>query len=299
MAKAALAKTAKIAAAGRARESERPDRLFDDPLAAVLAGPEGFAWRQSWRPPGMTDDLTIAARTRFFDDLITLATSEGTRQVVLVAAGLDTRAFRLSLPDDAVVFELDQGPLLGYKQLVLDLAGAAAVCRRVPVPVDLAGPTWPKALVDAGLDTSRPCVVVEEGLSWYLTEAENSALLYKLASLAAPGSRLGVDMVGRTFMDGQAMAPFLELLSSKGAQWRFGTDNPRQFLETHGWAASVSDFHAVARTFGRWPPAGMTESTAAGIAREAQIFFVSAEVLPTSPTALPAAGNDKSDNYVP
>lgn len=285
MAQTALAKTAKIAAAGRARESERPDRLFDDPLAAVLAGPDGFAWRQSWRLPGMPEDLTVAARTRFFDDLVTLATSEGTRQVLLVAAGLDTRAFRLSLPGDVVVFELDQGPLLAYKQVLLDLAGAVATCRRVPVAVDLSGPTWAEAVVDAGLDTSRPCVVIEEGLSWYLAEAENIALLDQLASLAAPGSRLGLDMVGRTFMDGQAMEPFLKLLSSRGADWRFGTDNPLQFLAAHGWSAKVSEFHAVSRSLGRWPPAGMTEAIAARIASEAQIFFISANLRPRSGTA--------------
>jgi len=88
--------TATLAAAGRARESERPDRLFDDRFAAELAGPDGFRWMDEWRLPGMSkENPTIGPRARSFDDLVFQAVEEGIRQIVLVAAGMDTRAFRL------------------------------------------------------------------------------------------------------------------------------------------------------------------------------------------------------------
>jgi methyltransferase (TIGR00027 family) len=113
----ALIMTAKVTAARRAAESRRPDRVFEDPLAAVLAGEEGFAWMAEWRLPGTpAENPTIGARTRFFDDLVIGAVGGGTRQVVLVGAGMDTRAFRLALPAEAVVFELDQEALLAEKQ---------------------------------------------------------------------------------------------------------------------------------------------------------------------------------------
>jgi hypothetical protein len=115
----AAAMTAKLAAAGRAVESRRPDRLFDDPLAGALAGDEGLRWLEQWRLPGMpVENPTIGPRTRFFDDLVVAAVADGVRQVVLVAGGMDTRAFRLALPADTVTFELDQPAVLAEKQEV-------------------------------------------------------------------------------------------------------------------------------------------------------------------------------------
>ena len=94
----ALATTSRWMAAARARESERADRLFDDPLAAALAGPEGFAWLEQMEAAAGSDGpgLYPVIRTRFFDDFVLDACRRlGVRQVVLAAAGLDTRAFRL------------------------------------------------------------------------------------------------------------------------------------------------------------------------------------------------------------
>jgi methyltransferase (TIGR00027 family) len=86
---------AKMTAAGRAPESRRPDRLFDDPLAQALAGEDGFRWMEEMRPPGApAANPSIGPRTWFFDQLITRAAADGFRQVVLLAAGMDTRAFR-------------------------------------------------------------------------------------------------------------------------------------------------------------------------------------------------------------
>jgi methyltransferase (TIGR00027 family) len=109
-----LASTARWTAAVRALESAREDRLFDDPWAAALAGEEGAAWIEQ-RP---ADSVTpIILRTRFFDDLLQRMTCQvALRQVVLLAAGLDTRGFRLPWPEGTRLFELDQPSVLGYKE---------------------------------------------------------------------------------------------------------------------------------------------------------------------------------------
>lgn len=272
-----VAMTAKVAAAGRARESEREDRLFDDALAAALAGPEGFSWMEQWRLPGApAENPTIGPRTRFFDDLVVEALSEGIRQVVLVAAGMDTRAFRLALPGEATVFELDRGSVLEEKQAALDAAAAAPGCRRVPVSVDLAHCPPSVALTGSGFEPAKRSVFVAEGLSYYLSEQENAALLDDLCRIAAHGSRLGIDMVSQRALENQAVAPFLKWLESMGIPWRFGTDDPGAFLCLHGWTATVYDFDEVARRLGRWPPLGVTEDVAARAAAASRSFFISA-----------------------
>ena len=97
MAISGVGMTAKMAAAGRALESRRPDRLFDDPLAQALAGEDGFRWMQELRPPGSpAENPSIGPRTWFFDQLVTRAADDGFGQVVLLAVGMDTRAFRLA-----------------------------------------------------------------------------------------------------------------------------------------------------------------------------------------------------------
>ncbi len=143
--------TARFTAASRARETRRPDRLFEDPWAELLAGPEGFEllarWEQAARPPnapaGMENPY-IAIRTRYFDDFLAgaMATSgsiggaQPARQVVMLAAGLDTRAFRLSWPPGTRLFELDRPDLLAAKAEVLRAAGAVPRCDRQPIPAD-------------------------------------------------------------------------------------------------------------------------------------------------------------------
>jgi methyltransferase (TIGR00027 family) len=273
--------TAKLAAAGRARESERPDRLSDDPFAAELAGPDGFRWMGEWRLPGMSEENpTIGPRTRFFDDLVLQAMEQGIRQIVLVAAGMDTRAFRLPLPAEARLFELDQGSVLAEKQATLDALQAMPLCHRVAVAVDLEAGRWPNVLRAAGFDTSIAAAFVVEGLSWYLTEEENALLLGNLASLGAQGSRLGLDMLSRDYLDNPAVAPLLDLLETKGIAWKFGTNEPGSFLKAHGWSAEVEDFDAVGRRFGRWPPPGVPEEVAAQAAKASRSFFIRARRLP-------------------
>lgn len=248
-----LAVTARLTAAGRAVENRRADRLFEDPLAEALAGEEGFRLMEQWRlPDGPRENPTIGPRTRFYDDLVIEAVANGLGQVVLVAAGMDTRAFRLALPAEVIVFELDLPELFAQKQAILERERAEPRCRRVVVAADLAEEDWPQSLTADGFDHAARTVFIVEGLSWYLTEEENARLLDDLASLAAPGSRLGIDIIRRDALENPATASFFEFTAARGILWQFGTNDPAGFLAAHGWQAEVTDFDAFARRLGRW-----------------------------------------------
>ncbi len=157
-----LALTARWTAMARAKETERPDRLFNDPWAAKLAGPEGEAWAaQQTGSPFSTAPMVI--RTRFFDDfLLQAAEQDQIRQIVMLGAGLDTRAFRLDWPENTHVFELDQPAVLDYKEQVLRSAGAQPACYRHAVAIDLTGP-WEEALLHSNFDPQQPSGWLAEG----------------------------------------------------------------------------------------------------------------------------------------
>lgn len=153
--------TALGAAALRAFESGRADRLFNDPYApAFVAAAPGILPGTSTAdnfgesgPMGPLAEVFVHAvtRTRFFDDYLLAATGAGCGQVVLVAAGLDTRAFRLAWPDGVRLFELDQPDVLAFKERVLADQAARPRCARTAVPVDLRT-EWAESLVSAGFD---------------------------------------------------------------------------------------------------------------------------------------------------
>ena len=146
--KQSLGATAYWTAAVRALESERADRLFSDPWAKALAGEVGAAWMAGRTPESV---VPIVLRTRFFDDfLLRIAENEGARQVVMLAAGLDTRAYRLAWPAGMCFYELDQENVLGYKAHVLGIAGAKPAGERKSIAVDLTG-SWQAALLKSGL----------------------------------------------------------------------------------------------------------------------------------------------------
>lgn len=244
-------------------ESRRADRLFEDPLAEALAGEEGFRLMEQWRlPDGPRENPTIGPRTRFYDELVIEAVADGLGQVVLVAAGMDTRAFRLALPAEVIVFELDLPELHAHKQAILEREHAQPRCRRVVVAADLAEADWPQALIADGFDRTARTVFIVEGLSWYLAEKENARLLDDLARLAAPGSRLGIDVISRDHLESPAAAPLFEFTASLGILWQFGTNDPAGFLAAHGWQAEVTDLGAFARRLGRWSSADAPEDIA-------------------------------------
>ncbi len=178
------------------------------------------------------------------------------------------------------MFELDLPELLEQKQAILEQEHAEPRCHRLVVPADLAEDDWPLALTAAGFDSSAPAVFIVEGLSWYLTEDENARLLDKLAPLAAPGSRLGIDIVRRDFLENPAAAPFFAFTAAHGINWQFGTNDPAGFLAAHGWQAEVTACDAVARRLGRWPPPGVSEEVAARALATGSYFIGSERAAP-------------------
>jgi methyltransferase (TIGR00027 family) len=194
--------TALLTAYGRAQESRQAAKLFDDPLAATFLGAvtdAGVSNAGELPPLGpAVDDGSSALwnafrfyfceRTPFYDQHVLRAVEAGYRQVVLVAAGLDSRAFRLGLPEDATVFELDQAAVLDFKQAVLDQHDVVPTSNRVPVRVDLVD-DWPPSLLAAGFDGTLPTIWVVEGLLMYLSSSDADQLLARITALSAPGSR--------------------------------------------------------------------------------------------------------------
>jgi methyltransferase (TIGR00027 family) len=250
-----VAETARWTAAERAYESARPDRLFEDPLADALAGEEGRAMAERMHRDGVLDHSAFAVRTRFYDDI--LASSAGVRdatsQVVVIAAGMDARAYRLPLPSDLAWFELDRPELLALKDQVLGAIGATPQCARRPVGVDLTT-EWAAPLTAAGFDSTRPSVWLAEGLLFYLEPAAVHRLLDEITQLSAVGSELVTDTIGQSVLDSPHMQTLRERLGEQGAPWRFGTDQPEtELFVPRGWRAHVSLYSDIGTRLGRWP----------------------------------------------
>ena len=251
-----IAPTSRWMAAARARESERTDRLFDDPLAAALAGPEGFAWLERMEAAARSDSpgLYPVIRTRFFDDFLLDACRRlGVRQVILAAAGLDTRAFRLDWPPETRLYEIDLPEVLDSKEEVIEAAGAKASCERRTIRVDLSQETWPEALLDTGYQPERPSVWIIEGLLFYLPRAAVHGLLEKVRALTATGSLLGLDVMNRGLFFSPVAWPMQVALARRGAPGRFGTNDPEKLMAHHGWEADVTQPGEGEANYGRWP----------------------------------------------
>lgn len=245
-----LARTAYWIAAVRAQESAREDRLFDDPWADALAGPGGMEWIAGRAPHAL---IPIVVRTRFFDDFLQRVTVEdGIRQIVTVAAGFDTRAFRLRWPDGLRFFELDQASVLEHKEHILSEAGAQPRCERFAIVADLAA-NWEAALDDAGFDARRPAAWLMEGLLFYLPPERLAELLERAMAHAAARSRLGFDVINRSALTSAITREWVEMQAQSGAPWLGTMDNPQKFLEARGWKARAVMMGGREANYGRWP----------------------------------------------
>jgi methyltransferase (TIGR00027 family) len=245
----AVADTGLLVAAMRAAESARDDRLFTDPFADRLAGERGRKLLEaSVTEAGDGGSTQIVVRTRFWDEAL-LAATQNVRQVVILAAGMDARAYRLPWPAGTTVYELDQPEVLSIKADAM--AGDDPRCRRVPVSVNLAG-DWPAAIRAAGLDPAAPSVWLIEGLLQYLDETAVDALFDRVDALSAPGSVLLYDVVGTTLLESPFMAPVVESMARNGAPWLFSTDDPGQLSQRLGWSATVTDIAEPGNRYGRW-----------------------------------------------
>jgi len=240
-----LGRTACWAAAVRARESGREDRLLDDPWAAALAGEEGSAWLADH---GEDTTIVMAIRARFFDDFLRRH-APGVHQVILLAAGLDTRSFRLSWPENTTVFELDQPEVLDRKERVL--VGVKPVCSRHVVGVDLTG-DWTGRLVDIGFDVSMPSLWLLEGFLFYLTPTDIDRMIDRVTDLAAVGSRMGFDIINGAMLTSSWTRAWVAMQEASGAPWIGTLDDPAQFLADRGWQAALTQAGEADADYGRW-----------------------------------------------
>jgi methyltransferase (TIGR00027 family) len=197
--------TALGVAACRAIETNRADALICDEFALVLVSAAGPQWAQmatgnlGWQPDDVLSRREFqsavdyqAVRTHFFDTYFTAAGEAGITQTVILAAGLDSRAFRLDWPSDSVVFEIDRPEVLSYKAATL--AAHAAVPRTTyrPVGIDLRE-DWAAALVAAGFEQDHPTAWLAEGLLPYLPAPAQERLFDVITELSAPGSWIAVE----------------------------------------------------------------------------------------------------------
>lgn len=244
-----VATTSLLVAAVRAEESRRADRLFDDPFAAALAGELGPRVLAEFRQrigPGVP---ILEVRTRFFDEAMARAQAQGLRQVVILAAGMDARAFRLPWAAGTRLFELDQLSVLDYKARALE--AAAARCERTCLGVDLAG-DWSTPLVAAGFQPDTKTVWLVEGLSQYLPEAAVRALFAGIDALSCSGSRLLFDVVSQASLVAPTLVAVREYMSEIGAPWIFASDDPASLLGA-AWSLEQSDPAALGNSWQRWP----------------------------------------------
>jgi len=220
-----------MCAASRAEESRRPDALFVDPMAHLLAGDEGRA-----APMG---EWILVPRTRRGDDFLVTHYRNGCRQLVLLGAGMDARAHRaFAASADAAppalggkaaalgqlkVFEVDQPTTFAVKEPLLADMPLAVASRNV-VRADFArGDDWAANLVEAGFDATAPTVWLLEGLVYYLRDHDVNTLLGKIGKLSAPGSAVFHDSITKSYVSANIApggAPFVSGSDDYGALWR-------------------------------------------------------------------------------
>jgi methyltransferase (TIGR00027 family) len=224
--------TATLVAAARAIATKADNPVIEDRFAEPLVRAVGVdfftRWasgeidaadvdydESSWKLQHMPD--TMAARTRFFDDFFKDATKAGIRQAVILASGLDSRAYRLAWPAEMTLFEIDQPEVIEFKATTLAGLGAAPQTDLHTVAIDLRQ-DWPTALLDAGLDKSRPTAWSAEGLFGYLPPEAQDALLENITALSASGSRFACEAVpARPEIDKEKAR---ETMRKASAKWR-------------------------------------------------------------------------------
>ncbi|ETZ54154.1 methyltransferase, TIGR00027 family protein [Mycobacterium sp. MAC_080597_8934] len=200
--------TATMVAAGRAMATKDPRGLIDDPFAEPLVRAVGVDFFTKMmdgeldldaienatpvRIQSMVDGMAV--RTKYFDDYFVDTTDAGVRQVVILASGLDSRAYRLPWPAGTVVYEIDQPRVIEFKSNTLAEVGAEPTATRRTIPIDLRG-DWPAALSAAGFDPAAPTAWLAEGLLIYLPPEAQDRLFDNITALSTPGSTIATEFV--------------------------------------------------------------------------------------------------------
>ena len=270
--------TAVMVAAARAAETDKDNPLIRDPYAKVLVAGAGtgvweFMLDNEFVAKVADSDPEVAAvvehmgsyqavRTHFFDEFFTAAAGAGIRQIVILASGLDSRAYRLPWPAGSTVYELDQPKVLEYKAATLNQHGATPKAPRREVPIDLRF-DWPKALREAGFDPSVPTAWLAEGLLMYLPADAQDRLFEQVTELSAAGSRISAETVGIHAADRRERMRerFGRLAAQFGIDDTFDVgqltyEDPDRadvavWLDEHGWQSTAVTSQDEMRRLGR------------------------------------------------
>ncbi|WP_116373626.1 class I SAM-dependent methyltransferase [Mycobacterium sp. MFM001] len=278
--------TALGVAAARAAETAADNPLIRDPFAQVFVDAAGRGMWSLFADPALQAQLIerepelrtrmqvmvdfMAVRTAFFDEFFLDAAQSGVRQIVILAAGLDARAWRLPWPDATTVYELDQAKVLEFKSTTLAQQDARPTSQLVNVPVDLRQ-DWPTVLQRAGFDPSRPTAWSAEGLVRYLPAWAQDLLFERIHAHSAAGSWLAVNAPAQNFLDPdllarqreqtqrfQAAAAELlhaELPNADDLWYREERSDLTEWLRQHGWQVSATGMAEMLARYDRDVPA--------------------------------------------
>jgi methyltransferase (TIGR00027 family) len=278
--------TATMVAAARAMATRAEPALISDPYAEPLVRAVGVQLLTALASGELNladvdDDAraslarmrdNMAARTKFFDDFFLEATGSGITQAVILASGLDARAYRLSWPAGTVVYEVDQPAVIEFKSRTLAELGVQPSTVRRAVAEDLRN-DWPAALRASGFHPERPTAWSAEGLLGYLPPDAQDRLLDTITSLSAPGSRFATESAKT--VDLAAEGRLRERMQAEGQRWRqygldldlsqliyFGDRNEAApYLSEHGWQVTASSTQQLLASNGL-PPLDENDSLA-------------------------------------
>ena len=224
-----ISDTARWVAVYRAMETERPDAIFKDPFARRLAGAQGEAIVQAL-PQGRTWAWPMIVRTAVFDEMIlrTVA-ADGVGTVLNLAAGLDTRPFRLPLPGDVRWIDADLPDMIAYKRA--QLATETPRCRLEFVEIDLRDAERRRALFARAVERG-PVLAITEGLLIYLTADQAGALA---DDLAGAGLRWWLLDIASPRLLKMMLKTWQRPLADAGAPFQFAPEESTRFFEPHGW----------------------------------------------------------------
>jgi methyltransferase (TIGR00027 family) len=266
--------TATGVAVGRALASRGPNPLITDPFAEPLVRAVGVNFftriASGELDPAHVDDngdfgmqrmgAMMGVRTRFFDEFFLAAANDGIRQAVILASGLDARAYRLPWPAGTTVFEIDQAQVIEFKTETLAELGATPTADRRAVPVDLRH-DWPAALRAAGYDPSKPTAWSAEGLLPFLPPDAQDRLLDNITALSPAGSQLATENLRGADDAVQTMADRMREVTDQWRDhgfdvemtdlWYTGDRNDViEYLDTHGWATTATSVPDLAGAYG-------------------------------------------------
>ncbi|MFI6403223.1 class I SAM-dependent methyltransferase [Streptomyces sp. NPDC050548] len=250
----AVKETGFITAVIRAGESERADAYLVDPYATLLGTPRSTALAREALAAGGTVGSVIV-RARFGDLALGRAVAGGITQVVCLAAGGDTRAWRLGLPAHTRFYEVDLPGQLEAKESLLAPVRDRLVCRRLTLGADLRDADWPRRLQALGHEPDAPTVWIVEGLLPYLRMEEFTRLISRVRAASGRGSVLLIDAPHSAFYDDPANAEFLAFMRARGSAFRLGLDDFAGFLRPLGWQAEAYTLRQLAAGACGWLPA--------------------------------------------